>query len=443
MGELETSLLPKGPSGRKPSASIEIKGKRGINPESMLVLFEDGSMGVKQGADVGIWGFISPKTKPFDGSDYAMIFHSHTQFAKIEKIVSNPNIGKIERLCYGLAHSLFIIYLVLFLYTRINLDWPTLLIDIGGYTNVLLFGIPVLIYLALNNWIDSGNLKIHLMESEPHIIPMQLIAVKKINNLLLVILALAAGCQPGSRNELFCDSMILLSFVFAVWSYINNTTDKYEIDDFIGEVNTIHIEQEKKDRTENPLIKLLMDNESPTLEFKASLWTQYHGVTDEIIEKQKNKMYELEDSVVKTVAAFLNTAGGTLLVGIKDKPRNAGNAVADVLGIEPDFRWLKKGKQDTEGFEHVLIELFNKSLSNPVANQYIAITFPVYEGKIICRIDVQPLPRIIGQQCFAETKTMDTKLFVRSGDSTIPQSRETEYHYIRHHFEGHSENNNT
>ena len=76
-----------------------------------------------------------------------------------------------------------------------------------------------------------------------------------------------------------------------------------------------------------------MANESTTLEFKASLWAEYHGVSGQLIEKKKDKKDALQDAVLKTVAAFMNTSGGTLLIGIKDKPRDSGDQVAEVLGI--------------------------------------------------------------------------------------------------------------
>ena len=56
-----------------------------------------------------------------------------------------------------------------------------------------------------------------------------------------------------------------------------------------------------------PILDLLMDNESVNPKFKASLWTQYIGTTSELVEQQEKKFLKLEDSVVKTVAAFLNT----------------------------------------------------------------------------------------------------------------------------------------
>jgi predicted HTH transcriptional regulator len=50
----------------------------------------------------------------------------------------------------------------------------------------------------------------------------------------------------------------------------------------------------------------------------------------------------LRKNITKTIAAFLNTVGGTLLIGVSD----SGN----VLGIEPDFAYLGQGKNNTDGW---------------------------------------------------------------------------------------------
>jgi serine/threonine protein kinase len=55
-----------------------------------------------------------------------------------------------------------------------------------------------------------------------------------------------------------------------------------------------------------------------------------------VLHKRLNK------EVTKTIAAFLNTGGGTLLIGVADD--------GTVLGIEPDFQYCQKGKQDADGW---------------------------------------------------------------------------------------------
>jgi predicted HTH transcriptional regulator len=180
-----------------------------------------------------------------------------------------------------------------------------------------------------------------------------------------------------------------------------------------------------------------MDIESDKLEFKASMWSSYHGTSGELIDNQESKNLSLEDSVVKTIAGFLNTGGGTLLIGVKDKPRSALGTVAEVLGIEPDYRWLKKGKRDTEGYEHTLLEILKNAFSNKAAVQiYTIISFPVYEDSTLCRVDVQPVPRNgTHNVVYTKTKTMGAdKFFTRSGDSTFSPSMETSITIINHRF---------
>jgi hypothetical protein len=451
--------LPDGPSGRKPRAAIRL-AYRGLNfPNSFLVLFKDGAMGTWADRETA-----SPLNKPpksFDGSEYGMIFHSLDQLGKIEQAEEGKRSSNWESAYIGLSSVICVLYLGLFIYVRANSEWPDFLSSIGDYFGALLFGSPLLIYSLPRGIFDfsPGDIVIYPVNTDPHYYPINSYKIDTISNIAGFALALTVGCFFSITGpEPLVDASLVLLFLMVTISHFTdrpmerllsfgNKDESYtqvlRLNGFLEEVNVLHSQVRQQKRMENPLLNLLMDNESPTLEFKGSLWASYHGVTGEPVAEQKDKNDNLEDAVLKTVAAFLNTSGGTLLIGIKDKPRDSGDQVAEVLGIEPDFRWLKKGKQDTEGYEHFLIEIFNKSLSNPVASQYITISFPVYESKIICRIDVEPLPRRVGQQCFTTTKTMGgQKLFVRSGDSTIPQSRETEYDYIRHHFEGFSGKNN-
>ncbi len=69
---------------------------------------------------------------------------------------------------------------------------------------------------------------------------------------------------------------------------------------------------------------LIAEGESDELEFKATLrW--------DLKEAGVNK--KLEEVIIKTIAAFANSQGGTLLIGVADD--------GDVIGLEPDYsRWV-------------------------------------------------------------------------------------------------------
>jgi predicted HTH transcriptional regulator len=89
---------------------------------------------------------------------------------------------------------------------------------------------------------------------------------------------------------------------------------------------------------------LIASGEGDKIEFKASLHHPYESQPpDPRKPKPTRKEIEkiLRKSVTKTIAAFLNSEGGTLLIGVADS--------GSVLGIEPDFEYLKQGKQNAVG----------------------------------------------------------------------------------------------
>ena len=92
---------------------------------------------------------------------------------------------------------------------------------------------------------------------------------------------------------------------------------------------------------------LIAIGEGETIEFKSSLHHP-HGTLPPNLQKlppgqgRKQVQKALRNSVTKTVAAFLNTVGGTLLIGVSDS--------GSVLGIEPDFAYLGQGKNNADGW---------------------------------------------------------------------------------------------
>ena len=459
MGELIE--LPDGPSGRKHRAAIQL-AHRGLNfPNSFLVLFEDGTMGTWDDRETASPLYKSPKS--FDGSEYDMKFHSLDQLGKIEQAEEGEGSSNWESAYLGLSSVICALYLGLFIYVRANSEWPDFLSSTGDYLGAILLGSLLLIYWLPRGVFDfsPGEIVVYPVNTDPHYFPIYSYKIDTISNIVGFAFALMVGCFFSITGpEPLVDASLVLLFLMVTISHFTdrpmerlvsfgNKEESYtqvlRLNGFVEEVDGLHSQIRQQKRVENPLLELLMANESPTLEFKSSLWTQYHGVSGEIIDKQKSPMLELEDSVVKTVAAFLNSSGGTLLIGVKDKPRSSGDAVAVVLGIEPDFKWTKK--KDTEGIQHSLIEIFRNAFSNPISMHHISISFPMFEEKQICRIDVEELPRKLGQQCYTNTKK-DTKygkkelFFARIADTTENMSPSTQWDFIRHHFEGYSGKNN-
>jgi len=115
------------------------------------------------------------------------------------------------------------------------------------------------------------------------------------------------------------------------------------------------------------LEELIALGESDQLEFKSSLqWDLY----------QKKQNTELRLKIMKTIVAFLNSAGGTLLIGVKDD--------GEVLGLEND---LKLVKHSTDKFCNLLADLISEHIGAQFS-PHIAINLEHYEEKLLCKIEI-------------------------------------------------------
>jgi len=119
---------------------------------------------------------------------------------------------------------------------------------------------------------------------------------------------------------------------------------------------------------ERKIDDLLKLGESATLEFKSSLqW--------DVVEERKNK--HLQKQVLKTVAAFLNSDGGTLVIGAEDD----GNPI----GVARDLS-LVGGSKDK--FANLLASIFTEYIGAEYS-PYIKIRFEETEGEIVVVVDVK------------------------------------------------------
>ncbi len=133
-------------------------------------------------------------------------------------------------------------------------------------------------------------------------------------------------------------------------------------DRIFGETKERNKEYNKRD-----FLKLLKEEESKTLEFKSSLRWDYH-------QGKINK--DLEKVIAKTVAAFMNTKGGVLFIGVDDN--------GEVIGLEKDLTPFN-GSRD--GFLKKLSEIINKYLG-PENHVLIDPKFLAKDEKDICALKV-------------------------------------------------------
>jgi hypothetical protein len=142
--------------------------------------------------------------------------------------------------------------------------------------------------------------------------------------------------------------------------------------------------------------KLVIQGESKKLEFKATL--RWH--------KELNNFHQdIETGVLKTIVAFLNTEGGTLLVGVMDN--------GTIIGIEPD-RFIN----DDKCLLH-LTNLINSRIGVEYTCQIDYKLIRVGDKKVL-RIECKPSETTV----FLKTNGID-EFYVRNGPSSIKlQARE-------------------
>lgn len=151
--------------------------------------------------------------------------------------------------------------------------------------------------------------------------------------------------------------------------------------------------------------EVISEGESDGLEFKSSLrWDYQQGCVNK----------KLEDVIMKSVAAFANADGGTLLIGVDDS--------GAVLGLENDYASLNA---DKDKFELHLRNLLNQQFGAAFVAKKLSITFPSLEGKDICQIEVGQSSEPLIIKIRDNSGQSVEKFFVRSGNSSqeIPLSQ--------------------
>lgn len=115
--------------------------------------------------------------------------------------------------------------------------------------------------------------------------------------------------------------------------------------------------------------------------------------------------------ISKTLAGFLNTDGGTLIIGLKENKNNNND---EVVGIEEEYRNLKDQCQD--GYRRMLVDIikdyFPSDIFNHI-NQYLQITFEEVDGKVICGVTASKSDKRV----FLKLKDID-HFYIRTDAST-------------------------
>lgn len=146
---------------------------------------------------------------------------------------------------------------------------------------------------------------------------------------------------------------------------------------------------------EPDLSRLLNMEEHESLEFKSSFRFDHH---------RGEVSRELEKTTMKTIAAFLNTNGGHLVIGVSDKK--------EPIGLEKDYRTLRR--PDNDGFENHFTQIFNIMIGAEFRH-FVKVWFKNTSVVEICIIQVLPSKRPV------YLKFDDNEYFyVRTGNVTTP-----------------------
>jgi type I restriction enzyme R subunit len=157
--------------------------------------------------------------------------------------------------------------------------------------------------------------------------------------------------------------------------------------------------------------ELIKRGESKTLEFKSTLrWS---------LKENRKDDKGVTHAVLKTIAAFLNTEGGDLLIGVADN--------GDVVGVEHD-----QLENDDKYMLH-LAQVVRNGLGDR-AGTCIDPKIQVVEGKSVCVVTCQRSPEPV----FLRWKGIEADavgdFFVRSGPGTIRLQPDSTREYVRTRF---------
>jgi hypothetical protein len=160
---------------------------------------------------------------------------------------------------------------------------------------------------------------------------------------------------------------------------------------------------------------LIEAGENHEVEFKTTL--RYDMKLNTVNKK-------LEQVVLKTIAAFSNGQGGTLIMGVNDDMQ--------IVGLENDYCTLKEGSKDC--FEIHLRNLVNEAYGVEFAST-LKIHFPIVDDKEICVVEIKPGKTPLFTTVSEASGVKSEKFYLRSGNSSPELPVREIPTYIRSRFD--------
>lgn len=177
-----------------------------------------------------------------------------------------------------------------------------------------------------------------------------------------------------------------------------------------------NLTETKTEEVNIDIYDMIQAGENHHVEFKTTL--RYDMKTNQV-----NK--ELEQVVLKTIAAFSNGQGGTLIMGVTDE--------YEVVGLDNDYNTLKEGNKDN--FELHLRNLVNKAYGVDFAANNLTISFPMINDTEICVVEIKPGNKPVYTEVADKYGIKSEKFYLRSGNSSPELPTREIANYIRSRFD--------
>ncbi len=159
--------------------------------------------------------------------------------------------------------------------------------------------------------------------------------------------------------------------------------------------------------------ELIKQGESKTLECKSTLrWS---------LKEDRKDDKGVTHAVLKTIAAFLNTEGGDLLIGVADD--------GSIVGTERDQL------ENDDKFMRHLAQVVRNGLGDR-AGTCIDPKTQIVEGKTVCVVSCQRSPEPVFLKWKGIEATPEGDFFVRSGPGSVKLPPDSAQEYIRTRFGG-------
>lgn len=167
-------------------------------------------------------------------------------------------------------------------------------------------------------------------------------------------------------------------------------------------------------------LEIIGAGETSQVEFKSSLlfdWKRFRNQPN--ANASDCKLNNLIHSSLKTIAAFANTEGGTLIVGVEDN--------LEICGLEHDYNVVDPNRRNYDGWEQFFRnQVDSKFVDGKAVNSYVRSEEVFSDGKPFVKIQVAARNDLT----FLKNSDGFCQLFHRSGTRSISVDfEEIEKHY--------------